>query len=261
MLIDENEKPSFSLQNAFSPPKRRNSGTSKNSNNSIAKDYLLRTNKKGGDADRDLAIMSQSILSNNINQGGNMSYRHKSSGRMVGPGKSQHNRDGTRRNSPQKSSNKDPFLHHVLKQINSLKVENLELKKMINERVCSQGRPKSQQSQRKVSISIDNDLEPIHSLRSMKKSKTPKDPQLKINFNNESRAKSQAKQSARPFIQSRNRSDVSHISKGTKKSTRGTKKSVGNSKMSANAQKMYINKYSQNHSRRGSRDPVTTFQR
>ena len=56
---------------------------------------------------------------------------------MICQSKSQVNNDGTRRNSPQKSSNKDPFLNHVLKQINSLKVENLELKKMINERVCS----------------------------------------------------------------------------------------------------------------------------
>lgn len=111
-----------------------------------------------------------------------------------------------------------------------------------------------------MSISIDNDLEPIRSLRSLNKSKTPKEPKLKINFQNSSRAKSLTKPSARPWIKSRDRSEVSHVSRASKKSAQEPKKSGHHSKKST-GQRMYLNKYSRNPSKKGSRDFVTTFQR
>ena len=90
--------------------------------------------------------MSQSILSNNLNLINHATHRNKTSDNKNNLGFSRSNctKEPTRKKSPNKLQHKDPFLNHVLKQINSLKVENLELKKMINERVCSQGRPKSQ---------------------------------------------------------------------------------------------------------------------
>ena len=58
-----------------------------------------------------------------------------------------------------------------MKQINFLKVENLELKKVINDKVgmmststrnCRTSHSQNHsQSRRRVSISVDNDLEPI----------------------------------------------------------------------------------------------------
>lgn len=122
-----------------SPTKRKFSQTSKKSTKSISQEYLLRTGKKY-DGDRELAGMSQSIMSNGLPIG-NATQRN-STGRMRG----HHavlSRDDHGLNGPHHSNQKDPFLHHVLKQINSLKVENLELKKMINDRVVSQQRSRS----------------------------------------------------------------------------------------------------------------------
>lgn len=134
-------------------------------------------------------------------------------------GQHQLSRDDTYFNATSNSNQKDPFLNHVLKQINSLKVENLELKKMINDKVVDCNRAKSQRSGRKVSISIEKDLEPIKSLRSLKSiDKSTRTPRQQIktgHFNNNS-MRAKPKSLTKPLSKSVNRSSVSRISRGSK---------------------------------------------
>ena len=83
---------------------------------SISKEYLERTNKKRNS-------MSFSAT------------RNKQSASFLGE------TSGNQQMMSQSVSVQEPILNHIMKQINSLKVENLELKKMISNNALNSRRP------------------------------------------------------------------------------------------------------------------------
>ena len=114
---------------------------------SISQEYIIRTGKKSSQRE------SSSMLA-----------------AMMHPPVHHHHSSTFAPRSKSSQKKQDPFLNHIMKQINFLKVENLELKKIVNDKINSRPRTshslKGSNSRRRVSISVDNDLEPIESMRS-----------------------------------------------------------------------------------------------
>lgn len=139
------------------------------SQRSITEEYLQLTGKKKrGDSDsiRNLETGAFNIPANRATNetctSGNKTRRDSNS-RSFFSGDAAYNSDQQR----------DPFLHHIMKQINFLKVENLELKKLVCDKVSSGNH--SDDRSRNVGrrrISFDErcmgSLEPIASQRVLK---------------------------------------------------------------------------------------------
>lgn len=116
------------------------SQTSKKSNRSISQEYLVRTNKKSHE--------SMSVPRNERSQ-------------LFGYGTQPISYVNDSQMMSANSAQREPVINHIMKQINSLKCENLELKKIIHQR---------SRSSKNVSISQpDYDLPSIKSVNSSHK--------------------------------------------------------------------------------------------